>query len=182
MKNPISLFFVVMLVVAAFAVFMFYKPEPDLRKMGPLTYEVDDSLVSVELGGEVFVPTIAEFRAMKQECGDPDPDNRRLSELVDAFTGEQMYRYRFTPFAPHQDPGTFIVSVLPNKFGYESLETVRADFDQCYAGGDRYPRDVNDDWIMFVGGCGTGFSDDSGLPIGCMEAFRLVSPTLGFRE
>jgi hypothetical protein len=77
-----------------------------------------------------------------------------------------------------QEPDTFVVTLLPNKAGYTSLDQFKKDFDICAAGGDAYPTMLNSNWLLFVNSCGSGFNDGSGRPIGCDEVQKVVEPTL----
>ncbi|MDP3970588.1 MAG: hypothetical protein Q8P90_02715 [bacterium] len=52
------------------------------------------------------------------------------------------------------------------------------DFDVCAAGGEAYPKMLNNDWLLFTGSCGSGFDDGSGLSVGCDEVKKVVEPTL----
>jgi hypothetical protein len=61
---------------------------------------------------------------------------------------------------------------------YATIDSVKKDFDQCYAGGDMYPTAMNSKWLLFVNSCGTGFDDGSGKPNGCQEVRTIVEPTL----
>lgn len=173
----------VVLIAAAIVVAVRYKSGQNIQPVQPvepLIYEVDESLVSVAMKKEAFEGAVRHFGAMAIECG-RNPSLEHLTDLQVAFNGKELRRYTFTYLPDSQAPNALVVSVLPNTFGYDSVEAFRSDFDQCYAGGDRYPSDLNDRWLMFVSGCGTGFSDDSGRPIGCVEASDLVYPTLELR-
>jgi len=35
------------------------------------------------------------------------------------------------------------------------------------ARGELYPHALNEHWLVFASGCGSGMDDDSGQPIGC---------------
>ncbi len=77
-----------------------------------------------------------------------------------------------------QDSSTFVVTLLPNKQGYTSLDQFKKDFDICAAGGNAYPTMLNSGWLLFVNACGSGYDDGSGRPHGCDEVEKVVSPTL----
>jgi hypothetical protein len=95
-----------------------------------------------------------------------------------ALRGASKTIYNFKYAGTSQASDTFVVTLLPNKAGYSSLDEFKSDFNQCYAGGDAYPTKLNNNWLLFVNSCSTGFDDGSGNPIGCQEVKDLVAPTL----
>jgi hypothetical protein len=114
---------------------------------------------------------------MAEECGNNQTASY-FSNLVSKFSGATKTVYNFKYTGTSQESDTFVVTLLPNKAGYSSLDQFKKDFDQCYAGGDAYPTMLNSDWLLFVNSCGTGFDDGSGKPIGCQEVRDVVEPTL----
>ncbi len=165
-------------VIALYLIYGFYEPKPDLRDMGPLDYKINETLINVTLGGELFEADETYFKSLALECG-KEPTDEHLTQLKSVFSGIQKYVYQFEYLPDNQGQSSFIVSVLRNKLGYTSLEEFKKDFDQCFAGGNMYPTNLNNEWLMFVNSCGSGFSDGSELPIGCVEAKNLIIPTLG---
>jgi len=148
------------------------------RPKEPLTYSTGDVPVSVSKETEPFGYTSDELISMAQECGNEQTESY-FNNLVSKFSGENKTVYNLKYTGASQGSDTLVVTLLPNKAGYSSLDDFRKDFDQCYAGGDAYPTMLNDDWLLFVNACGTGVNDGSGRPIGCQEVSNVVVPTLG---
>ena len=143
----------------------------------PLTYSTSGVSASVSKETESFSYTADQLVSMAQECGN-DQTESYFSNLVSKFSGATKTVYNFKYTGASQGSHTFVVTLLPNEAGYSSLNEFKKDFDQCYAGGDAYPKMLNSDWLLFVNSCGTGFDDGSGKPIGCQEVRDVVEPTL----
>lgn len=143
----------------------------------PLTYSTSGVSASVSKETAPFDYTADQLASMAEECGNSQTANY-FSNLVSEFSGATKIVYNFKYTGASQESDTFIVTLLPNEAGYSSLDEFKKDFDQCYAGGDAYPKMLNDDWLLFVNSCGTGFDDGSGKPIGCQEVRDIVEPTL----
>lgn len=143
----------------------------------PLTYLIGDISASVSKETVPSGYTADQLVSMAQECGNKQTVNY-FSNLVSKFSGATKTVYNFKYAGASQKSDTFVVTLLPNKAGYSSLDDFKKDFDQCYAGGDAYPKMLNDDWLLFVNSCGSGFNDGSGEPIGCQEVKNVVEPTL----
>lgn len=147
----------------------------------PLFYSTSDIPVSVSKEVELFDYTTDQLVSMAQECGN-EQSTSYFDNLVSQFNdvSKTVYTFRYT--GASQESDTFIVTLLPNKPGYSSLDEFKRDFDQCYAGGDAYPTMLSDDWLLFINSCGSGFDDGSGKPIGCQEVRDVVEPTLKLNE
>jgi len=143
----------------------------------PLSYSTNGVSVSVSKETKTFDYTADQLALMAQECGN-DQSKNYFNNLVSKFSGTTKIIYNFKYTGESQGSDTFTVTLLPNKAGYSSLDEFKNDFDQCYAGGDAYPTMLNDNWLLFVNSCGTGFDDGSGKPIGCQEVRDVVEPTL----
>jgi len=143
----------------------------------PLTYSTSGVYASVSKETASFGYTADQLVSMAEECGNEQIASY-FSSLVSKFSGATKIIYNFKYTGVSQESDTFVVTLLPNKAGYSSLDEFNKDFGQCYAGGDAYPTMLNDDWLLFVNSCGTGFDDDSGNAIGCQEVRDVVEPTL----
>ena len=143
----------------------------------PLTYSTNGVSASLSKESAPFGYTADQLVSMAQECGNEQTASY-YSSLVSKFSGATKTVYNFKYTGASQESDTFVVTLLPNKAGYSSLDEFKKDFDQCYAGGDAYPTKLNSDWLLFVNSCGTGFDDGSGKPIGCQEVRDVVEPTL----
>ena len=131
------------------------------------------TVTSAAVNGEDIVKADA-LLAQAAECG----YSRSASYYLDTaalFTGEKGTRYTFTIAGNYEMP-TWTVTVLPNAATYSSLEGFKTDFDICAAGGDLYPSKVSPDSLMFIAGCGSGYSD--GKKNGCDAIRTAVESTL----
>ncbi|HUT22039.1 MAG TPA: hypothetical protein VMX18_01365 [Candidatus Bipolaricaulota bacterium] len=143
----------------------------------PLTYSTSGVSASVSKTTAPFGYTSDQLVSMAEECGNSQTASY-FSNLVSQFSGATKTVYNFKYTGASQESDTFVVTLLPNEAGYSSLNDFKKDFDQCYAGGDAYPKMLNSNWLLFVNSCGTGFDDGSGKPIGCQEVRDVVEPTL----
>lgn len=149
---------------------------------GPLAYDLD--LSKVRLTQLDFFATerfdAAYFQGLAQECERPLAQEEADS-LEAELEGETGQEYIFTYTGESQAPESYSVTVIPNVHGYATLDAFKGDFDLCSAGGEAYPVALNDDWLMFTSSCGTGFSDGSGLSIGCEEAKASLGESVRLR-
>ena len=143
----------------------------------PLVYSTNNIPVTVSKETVPFDYTSDQLASMAQECGSKKT-KAYFDNLVAKFSGATKTIYRFKHTGKSQKPDTFIVILMPNKAGYSSLNEFKQDFDQCYAGGNAYPKMLNDDWLLFVSSCGTGFQNNSGEPVGCQVIKKAIEPTL----
>jgi hypothetical protein len=119
----------------------------------PLSYSTDNINVSKE--NRPFSYTSEQLREMSDGCGteyDVDYFDRLISKFSDSM--EIVYSFKYQD--DKQYPRAFVVTLLPNKAEYLSLEEFKKDFDLCAAGGDLYPMQLNRDWLLFVNSCGSG--------------------------
>lgn len=91
---------------------------------------------------------------------------------------DKATEYHFVYNGASQRPSEWVVTTMPNKPHYQSLDDFKKDFDICDGGASRYPFLVSADFVLFVSSCGTGLSDGSGLPNGCQEIQDAVGPTI----
>ena len=143
----------------------------------PLSYSMGNVPASVSKETMSFGYTAEKLLSMAQECGN-EQSLSYFNNLIFKFKDVTKTVYKFKYSGASQESNTFVVTLLPNKVGYFSLAEFKQDFDQCYAGGDAYPTMLNNDWLLFVNSCGSGFDDGSGNPHGCDEISEIVKPTL----
>jgi len=141
----------------------------------PLSYINSNSSVSKET--KLFDLNAADLKYQADECGTSQSLNY-FNTLIFRFAGAYKTVYKFKYKGETQGDGTFVVTLLPNKIGYTSMEQFKKDFDICSVAGDAYPSMLNNNWLVFVSSCGSGFSDGSGLPLGCDEVKKIVEPSL----
>ena len=143
----------------------------------PLSYSTTGVSVTLSKKTATFDYTAKTLKGMADECGSEHATDY-FDQLVSKFSGTTKTMYNFKYNGESQESDTFVVTLLPNKAGYTSLDQFKKDFDLCYAGGDAYPIMLNSDWLLFESSCGSGYSDGSGKPIGCDEVKKVVEPTL----
>ncbi len=141
----------------------------------PLIYSTNKSTVLKTT--KTFDYSAEQLKSMADECGTKYKTGY-FDELVTKFSSSTKIVYSFKYQGASQSPDTFIVTLIPNKAGYTSIDQFKKDFDMCSVGGDAYPVKLNGDWLLFVSSCGSGYSDDSGKPIGCDEVRKIVEPSL----
>ncbi len=143
----------------------------------PLSYSINGVSASVSKNTVPFDYTADRLKSMAQECGSQHNADY-FEQLIAKFSGTTITTYNFQYNGMSQDSRPFVVTLLPNKAGYTSLDQFKKDFDMCAAGGDVYPKKLNSNWLLFVNSCGSGYDDGSGRPHGCDEVEKVVSPTL----
>lgn len=143
----------------------------------PLSYSTNGVSATVSKKTASFDYTAEQLKGMADECSSQH-NAGYFDQLVSKFSGTTKTMYNFKYTGTSQDSSTFVVTLLPNKAGYTSLDQFQKDFAICAAGGDAYPTMLNSSWLLFVNACGTGFDDGSGRPHGCDEVEKVVNPTL----
>ena len=138
---------------------------------GPLAFNFDDTNVKVTLTSFTVLDRFnpQEMLSRSADCGVERPLGY-FDALTTDYANALGYEYIFTYTGESQAPESYSVTVVPNVTHYASFNTFVADYDLCSAGGDAYPIQLDPNWLIFGSSCGTGFSDDSGLPVGCIEA------------
>jgi hypothetical protein len=143
----------------------------------PLSYSTSGVSASVSKETAPFDYTAEQLKGMADECGSQYTTGY-FDQLVSEFSGTTKTIYNFKYTGASQQSDTFVVTLLPNKAGYTSLDQFKKDFDICAAGGDAYPTKLNSNWLLFINSCGSGVDDGSGRPIGCEEVQKVIEPTL----
>jgi len=149
------------------------KEEPE----EPLAYSTSGVSATVSKKTASFDYTAEGLKGTAEECGSQH-NIGYFDQLVSKFSGTTKTIYNFKYTGASQGSDTFVVTLLPNKAGYTSLDQFKKDFDICAAGGNAYPTKLNSSWLLFVNSCGSGFDDGSGKAIGCQEIRDVVEPTL----
>ena len=150
----------------------------NFRAGGVLLYSTAGASANVSTSNSTFDYTAETLEAMADECG-TEYEEGYFADLVETYANTPKYTYEFKYAGDSQDPDTYTVTVLVDRMEYGTdIDAVKADFDQCFAGGDMYPLDVAYNHIIFVSSCGSGFNDGSDDPIGCADIRKVVEPTL----
>lgn len=136
-----------------------------------LSYSADG--INVFKEHKAFSYTSEQLKRMSDECGteyDTDYFDRLISNFSDAT--EIVYSFKYQD--DKQDSRAFVVTLLPNRAEYLSLEEFKKDFNLCSAGGDLYPEQLNKDWLLFINSCGSGSLKDGS----CDEVKKIVELSL----
>lgn len=143
----------------------------------PISYQlsVDANVTVNELTfGDLF--TVDGLKMTSTECG-VEREDGYFEDLMAKMAGETVYQYVFTYAGESQRSNSYTVDVVANAAGYDSSVTFTEDFGVCAVGG-MYPQYMNTDWLTFEAGCGSGYDDGSGLPIGCDEVKKNIEISL----
>lgn len=148
-----------------------------------ITYDLGEVPASLRLDTE---PVDALFSAdqlvaYSQECG-TNKTEEHFSTVLELFNDEYATTHAFMYEGEYQGDGEFVYTVVPNAPGYADLEAFKSDFGICAAGGDLYPRALNEAYLLFASSCGSGLDDGSGLPIGCNEISAQLAPNAALVE
>lgn len=146
-------------------------------KNEPISYSLLGVVASVSKEIKPFDFKATGLKSAAEECG-TEHDTGYFDELVAKFNGSSKIIYNFKYQGNSQDDDTFIVTLLPNKAGYTSVDQFKKDFDVCSAGGQVYPQMLSSNWLLFMNSCGSGFDDGSGRVHGCDEMRKIIEPSL----
>lgn len=142
----------------------------------PLNYSTIADLILVSKKITSFERTAQELFSLAQECDKKQPIEY-FEDLVAKFAKSEKIIYRFESANANPTPH-FIVTLLPNKANYSSLAEFRNDFELCHAAGETYPKMLNQNWLLFVSSCGSGYDDKLGLSRACDEIKNIIEPSL----
>ncbi len=151
-----------------------------ISEIDPLTYGENNQIFSVTKNEFKVLDRFntSQLQNLAEECG-RDKDEHYFKEILNHFSEDDKgLEYKFNYLQESQDKGEWIVTIIPNKIGYADLEDFKEDFDICFAGRDRYPSLISENYLLFVSSCGTGYDDGSGRPHGCQEVQNIVEPTI----
>ena len=156
---------------------------PVVNTTEPLLFTNNSNLFTVSKSEKQFLSVFnsVDLQSMSEECG-TSYDDAYFKKLLSKYSSSAaLVTYTFTYKGASQQPNTWSLSVAPNSAGIKSMDELKKNFDQCFAGGDRYPLQVSEKYLVFESGCGTGFSDGSDKPIGCDQIRDVVKPTVNIR-
>jgi hypothetical protein len=150
-------------------------------KIQPLSFKTDAPKISAvrELDG-VFNYQAAELKARADNCGTSYSESH-FENLVAKFKQSPRIFYTFKyrgANASNSDESVYSVTVLSNKAGYKTIEEFKKDFGLCGSGGVDNPFMLNENWLLFVSSCGSGFDDGSGRINSCEAARKIIEPSL----
>jgi hypothetical protein len=105
-------------------------------------------------------------------------DLKYYQNILSVYNQEDKeIKYHIEYDKPSQQDNSFTITVIPNK-SYLDSEKFMNDFSVCAAGYPRYPHSLSEKSLLFIQSCGSGFKDDSDLPIGCDIVAEIVEPTI----
>ena len=158
-------------------------PEAEFND-GQIQYQKNDTLFSVKTQTVKVLDLLSPsaLASNSQECG-TNLSVSHFSDLLARYnSGSAGTQYHFVYNGPSQG-GEYVVTVLPNLLGYADHVPFAEDFNQCFVGGDLYPLELSQHYLMFINSVSTGFDDGSGLPHGgeiiedsIYRSLRLVEP------
>jgi len=151
--------------------------QPTPTPSSPISYSLETPDIEVTQETQPFDYTVKSLESLAAECGSTHQTGY-LENLVKKYSDTQKLIYKFEYQAIRQDNTIYTLTVIPNVTNYQTLEELKKDFDQCFAGGDAYPLLLNQNWLVFENSCGTGFDNGSGRPRGCDIAKEDVAKTL----
>ena len=149
---------------------LYSNPEPLNYSLGNLPVTV----TKIELG---FGYDAESLQSIAKECN-RDKGLDYYIELADKFKNAKRFLYEFTYTKPSQDGSVFRVTLIENSANYNLFDDFKYDFDVCGAGGNVYPNQVSQNWLVLTSSCGSGWDDGSGLPHGCEEIKNQIESTL----
>lgn len=147
----------------------------DCSEKEPLSYFANNITVSKEY--RPFSYTSEKLKKMSDECGVEHNDSY-FNKLVEKFSSTKEIVYTFKNKNSNQDSSDFVVTLIPNEAKYSSLDEFQKDFDLCAAGGDLYPTQLSEDWLLFENSCGSGAGNNFENNFSCDEIREIVEPSL----
>lgn len=155
------------------------EPLPVLQTQGGSQLAATSSdVLTYKADAQLF--TVRKTTVAVRDVLDPAYWGEHVKSLMEQYyqDTDTGVRYDFNYLGESQTTTPFSVTVIPNKIGYEDSQQFAAAFQIESAGGSLYPHNVTAEYLSFVNSCGSGFSDDSGKPIGCDVVREQVEPTL----
>jgi hypothetical protein len=158
------------------------QPERDEDKTPKeFSYKYDKNDTDLVIKKADFRYSSSDLEALAQECG-VDKGAEYYKDLQDKFKNTQEIVHEFKYKELSQNPKEYVITLLPNLPMYENIGEFQEDFNQCFAGGDAYPRMLSEDWLVFESSCGSGFDDGSDMPIGCTKVKEFVATSLSLEN
>lgn len=143
------------------------------------TFEFADSdmPMNITLQTSGFMPNFEDLEANAKECG-VENSSEYYNNLADTFYDAYQSTYIFKYNDLSQEEDTYVITVIDNVAGYSTMQEFKKDFDLCYAGGSLYPFDINEEFLLFVSSCVSGYDDGSENPNGCQVMKEFIESSL----
>lgn len=145
----------------------------------PLSFDIAGGQFAVEKG-IIFLNstfTAESLASQSEECG-TNIEAAHFAGILSRFDSRRGLVYTFLYNGESQEPSKYTLTVIENGPGYATLDEFENDFDVCAAGSTLYPYTLDENWLVFESGCGSGFDDGSGRPIACEIIREQVTKTL----
>ena len=124
-----------------------------------------------------FKPNSENLEANARECGTKN-SSQYYDNLEDTFNDAYQMTYSFKYNDVSQEEDTYLITTIENVAGYSTMKEFKKDFDLCYAGGSLYPFDLDEEHLLFVSSCESGYDDGSGNPNGCQVMKEFIESSL----
>lgn len=145
-------------------------------ELEPFSYSTTGLLATVTKETIAFDYTANQLELMAEDCQTAQEVNY-FTKLVAKFKNTNKIIYNFKYQGKSQENDTFIITLIPNKAAYTSLEKFKMDFNICGVGATAYPTMLNKNWLLFESSC-SGVDDGSGRAFGCDEINKIIEPSL----
>jgi len=145
-------------------------------ELEPFSYSATGLLATVTKETIAFDYTANQLELMADTCQTAQESNY-FTKLVTKFKNTNKIVYSFKYQGESQENDTYVITIIPNKAVYTSLEKFKMDFNICGVGGVAYPTMLNKNWLLFESACSDA-SDGSGKVLGCDEIKKIIEPSL----
>ena len=145
-------------------------------ELEPFSYSTTGLLATVTKETIAFDYTANQLELMADACQTAQEANY-FTQLVAKFKNTDKIVYSFKYQGKSQENDTYIITLIPNKAAYTSLEKFKMDFNICGVGAAAYPTMLSKNWLLFESSC-SGVDDGSGRAFGCDEISKIIEPSL----
>ncbi len=149
-----------------------------LQTSSPLSYKITNQNITVSKTMLPFTDyTPDQLLSTAKDCDKNQKDKKYFQNLLAKFKNTQKIVYNFTDNRNPKNDSKFTITIVPNKAHYTSFADFQDDFNKCEAGAKNYPMMMNNNWLLFVDGCGTGFALTTQY-LSCDQIKKEIFPTL----
>lgn len=148
-------------------------------KAGPISFASSMEVPFLVNVQDMEVANLFNADALKsaaQEC-ETEFEDGYYEGMVENLQSAKAQRYVFKHEQDSTGSGQYLVTLVENKTGYESLDKFKKDFGVCAAGSEMHPTLISANWLLFVSSCGVGAGENN-KPNGCAQVEEVVAPSL----